>query len=104
MVTDIIYEIKYKTARSGGKGGQNVNKVETMVEGYWQPLAWRPSLAIGRIDAGDAQDGRTYMSAAAVVPYRLLRVQPALATRRVRLGWPALGHALAAAVAVHATG
>ena len=35
MVTDIIYEIKYKTARSGGKGGQNVNMVETMVEGYW---------------------------------------------------------------------
>ncbi len=32
---DVKPEIKFKTDRSGGKGGQHINKVETMVEGYW---------------------------------------------------------------------
>lgn len=37
MTVDLSAELSFRTARSGGKGGQNVNKVETAAEAVWYP-------------------------------------------------------------------
>lgn len=39
MKIDIGPEMRFRFSRSGGKGGQHVNKVETRVEGVWEPAS-----------------------------------------------------------------
>jgi len=34
-ILGIEREVYFKTSRSGGKGGQHINKVETKVEAWW---------------------------------------------------------------------
>ena len=35
MLPDLLKEVRYKTSRSSGPGGQHVNKTESRVELYW---------------------------------------------------------------------
>ncbi len=38
-ILGVLKEVRFKASLSGGKGGQNVNKVSTKIELYWTPAA-----------------------------------------------------------------